>query len=458
MIETNLTGYKITIYFKSGDTCIVERKVTDTSELINYLTSLDIEESIFTENQNPIGVINSNTFKLTLTSLDRSLVPTNKQSAYFGNMNSTAEVEIELYIPDADGNPTVNFGRYYVSTWTSNTDSNNKYQVVIEGTDLLGILIKNATPYLEIKKNMTVVDLLNNIRGELINIISDSCGFEFNFLNVPKYNVMQYNDIDADDINTFLNIICQSMLLNLYIDRDNSPNNKKINIMDSTLKLSSASETLTDTKDITYASLNKGNLVNYTGVKVNYSLGNINTSSELARLTGITLSPGENELSNINTGGSTFKIDAIVIQTDNETAVEYELVRYNKRNVTLKINNHTQVNVVATIIIYGQSLTENILSVTKLSTVESNELLEVTNNLLPLDKVDSYAYDLLTLVENRGESIKVRGLFNPAYLKLNTVVHVDCQQSIYVAGDFRCVGLSWSLGSNLKCEARLVKA
>lgn len=457
MDEIKVRGYSITIYFSNDTNVVISRQTTDTSEVVNYVKSLTVRESMYTANQNPIGVINSGTFKITFHSSDRSLVPENVVSPYYGLMDTTAEVEISILTDDAANNNIVTFGRYFVSNWTSNASSDNKYQVVIEGTDLLGILLKNEVPPVEIKKDILVTDILADLRTKIIASISNKYGFTWKYINNPKYNMLLNNDIEANNLSILLNTIGQSTLINMFISRQSEANNKEISIIDATQPIGIPSVSLSDTKEITKASLDRGALVGYTGVKVNYSTYNVNNASQITNLSSIALAPGSNTIESIDIGGKVFKINTIEVRTDSETPIEITSLTYNKRTATIVLNNPTDVNVNVNILITGQTLNENNLSVTKLSSINSNEILELTNGLVTMNNIDSYANDVLSLIGTRGESIKVSGMFNPVYMKLNTPVTIDCSRSIYVQGDYRVVELNWTLGSTLKCEAKLTK-
>lgn len=458
MLAPKLDGYKLTIYFNDNTSLIIQRNKKDTTPVPeNYLTGATIEESIYTKNKNPVGVVNSGICKINLTSLDRSLIPTNKNSKYYGLMNNTAEVEIEVYIPNKDGSDTVNFGRFYVTNWSSNVSSSSKYSVTIEGTDILGILIKNDVPALEIKQNIKLVDLMQDIRNKLAVNLSSKYNFDFEFISTPKYNSLSNDDIEADDVGDFFNIICQNTLCNFFVDRETDASNKKIKILDLTSNIGNPVDTLSDTVEVTYASISKGAIVSYTGCKVNYSIYNVNETSLITTLNNYSLVPGVNVLNDINLGGNIFKINNIIVQTNSGEEIEIQSIKYNKRTMQITLNNNTQENIVSNIIIYGQTWNENELSVTKLSGQDSNEILEVKNNILPIESIDRYALDLLNLIESRGESVVLKGIFNPAYIHLNDIIHVDCSNSIYTSDDLRVVGLKWRLADNLTCEATLVK-
>ena len=58
--------------------------------------------------------MNSGNIKIDIQSFDRSLVPDNQDSPYFGMMDSTAEVLVGVKTPYLTDSPVTYFGRYYV--------------------------------------------------------------------------------------------------------------------------------------------------------------------------------------------------------------------------------------------------------------------------------------------------------------------------------------------------------
>ena len=99
--------------------------VGEKTNLTNYITDINIDESTNTQNNNPVGVVSSNTLKLVLNSMDRSLFPENVNSKYYGLMNNTATVKVTL--EDVDG--TVEFNTFYVSNWKSNITTYSNYYI-----------------------------------------------------------------------------------------------------------------------------------------------------------------------------------------------------------------------------------------------------------------------------------------------------------------------------------------
>lgn len=456
MVDT--IGYKIRIIFVNGEELTIEQDVNITQPPVNYIVNLQIQEKMFTQNQNPIGVVTSNLLKLELNSLDRSLVPENTNSPYYGNMNSTAEIEVSIKNMDAGVAGYINLGRYFVNSWSGSATSSNKNKVTIEGNDILGILMKSNIPSYEIKRNTSVYSFLNTIADKINEQVSEKYKFSFNIPETLKFGNIDNNDIEASDVGTLFNIVCQSCLLNMYVDRNTETTGRVINVIDATAGIGASIDNITDSQNIIKASFDKGALVGYTGVKVNYSIYSINPIDTIATISSLALIPGGNSVDNIGVSNTIFKITGIRLDTESiENSVEFTGLTYNRKSVSLKLTNNSIENVNCSVDIMGQTLNENKLAVVKKSTVESNELFEVTNSLLPVNSVNSFASELLSLIDKRTEAIVVEGYFDPRVLKLNSIIQIDASNSLYLQGKYRASEITWTLGSGLGCQARFIK-
>ena len=96
-------GYIVKFMFANGQTLDISRNILSDDEATNYVTGFSVEEYLYTPNQNPIGVITSNTFKLNLKSKDRSLLPNNNNSIYYGYMNNTAMIMLGVQYLNSEG-------------------------------------------------------------------------------------------------------------------------------------------------------------------------------------------------------------------------------------------------------------------------------------------------------------------------------------------------------------------
>ena len=75
------------------------------SNIKNFITDVSLDEKLNAQNNNPVGVVSSNTLKISLNSNDRSLFPDNSNSPYYGKMDNSARVYLTLI--DNDGTITL---------------------------------------------------------------------------------------------------------------------------------------------------------------------------------------------------------------------------------------------------------------------------------------------------------------------------------------------------------------
>lgn len=443
--------FNVTIKF-NNNTEIQMRygQVFDVPNLINYITAIDIDESTNTQNNNPVGVVSSNTLKLELNSKDKSLFPENTDSPYYGLMDNTAKVWVTLI--DDDG--VVFFNSFYVSNWRSNITAQRPNKVIIECTDVLSIISKNNIPSGVITQRLSTKEafiyMLDKVNAQLgtkhlVKYHKDKIMF-------GEFNNLEYNNLDTSNIGDWLNTLSQCTLTNIYFGRTDNLIQTDYCLDDTT---SESVCTLSDKINITDASVDTGGLVNYTGVKTTYITNTINNTDKLVTLSNQVIKNGVNKFDDINLGSKIFRINTIRLNYNADTKLEIAKVEYDKRNCNLEIVSTSEEDINCTIEIYGQSLKENTLSVTKVKS-SSNEMLNVTNKLILPEYAEIYTDNLLKLIGIRNSTISVTGFFNPR-IKLGDTVYVDAEKSINTKGYYKVIGLKWRIRDTIKCTAKLIK-
>lgn len=423
--------------------------IGELSNLENYITDINIDESTNTQNSNPVGVVSSNTLKIVLRSNDRNLMPDNQDSPYYGLMDNTATVQVTLN----DGEVDIPFNTFYVSNWVSNINSNNPYQVVIECTDLLAIINKNRVPGGEIVKELSTADAVKYVIESLNDALDAKYKIQYDEdgINFDAFPTLEYINIEATNMGTWFNTICQSTLTNIYIQRNNKL--KTDYCLDDSSSESVCN--LSDSINIISASLDKGGLVGYTAVKANYVINTINNEDTIAELTNQLLKLGENRFDNIGLQNKAFKITGVRVNSNARVKTELTSLVYNKQYADLVINSNMSVNGNVNIEVYGQTIKENKLFV-QVSNGNSNEVLEVTNKLLSEQYINKFAQGLLDLISVRASTLEVTGFFNPQ-IQLGDIVYVDIQKSMNIKGYYKVIGLKWKITSTIRCTARLSK-
>lgn len=423
--------------------------VGEKTNLTNYITEIDIDESTNTQNNNPVGVVSSNTLKLTLNSMDRSLFPENVGSRYYGLMDNTATIKVTL--EDVDG--TVEFNTFYVSNWKSNITSQRPNKVIIECTDLLSIINKNSVPSGVITQNLSTKEAFIYMLNKLNEQLEEQYRVQYDEADIifDAFDNIEYDNLDTGSMGDWLNTVSQCTLTNIYIARDNKI--KTDYCLDDTA--SESVYNLSDKVNITNASVDTGGLVKYTGVKTSYITNTINNMDKLTTLNNQVVKPGVNLFDNVSLGSKVFRINAVRLKSNIDSALELTKLDYDKRNCNLEITNISESNINCTIEVYGQSLKENTLSVTK-NKNSSNEILSITNKLILPEDAEVYTDNLLKLIGIRNSTISVTGFFNPR-IKLGDTVYVDVEKSINASGYYKVIGLKWKISNTIKCTAKLIK-
>lgn len=420
------------------------------SNIMNFITDVSLDEKLNAQNNNPVGVVSSNTLKISLNSNDRSLFPDNKNSVYYGKMDNSARVYLTLI----ENNEEITFNTFYVSNWTTSITSSTPYRVIIECTDLLSIICKNNIENIIITDNLSTSEALIYMLDRYNASIEDKYRVHYSPSDIKfaNFNHIVLDNIDSENIGSWFNILSQSTLTNLYIDRDDLF--KTDNCLDD--KASESVCTLSDKINITQASVDSGGLVRYNGVKTNYIVNSLNGVNELINMNGQSLKGGSNKINDINFSQRVYKITGVGLNVHNSVPVDIVDFTYNQRRASLEVYNNSGDTVNADIIISGQTFMENTLSVTKLNDNSSNEILEVTNKLLSPSDVEVFASELLKLCSLRNSSLSVTGFINPR-IKLGDTVYVDLESSIQTKGYYKVIGINMKIGNTIKTSLKLIK-
>ena len=420
------------------------------SNIANFITDVSLDEKLNAQNNNPVGVVSSNTLKISLNSNDRSLFPDNSNSPYYGKMDNSARVYLTL--KDNDG--TITFNTFYVSNWTTSISSSTPYRVIIECTDLLSIICKNNIENILITDNLSTSEALIYMLDSYNASIEDKykVHYDASSIKFDNFNHIVLDNIDSENIGSWFNILSQSTLTNLYIDRDDLF--KTDNCLDD--KASESVCTLSDKINITQASVDSGGLVRYNGVKTNYIVNSLNGISEIINMNGQSLKGGSNKINDIKFSQRVYKVTGICLNVHNSIQVDITDFTYNQRRAKLELYNNSGDTVNVDIIISGQTFMENTLSITKLNDSSSNEILEVTNKLLSADDAEIFTSNLLKLCGLRNSSLSVTGFINPR-IKLGNTVYVDLESSINTKGYYKVVGINMKISNTIKTTLKLIK-
>lgn len=417
---------------------------SETINLKNYLSAIKLTEQISAENNIPVGVNSSNVLDLEIISENHALIPENESSIYYGYMNDSAIVE--LYVTIVDEKKEVYFGKYFVDTWKSVITSDEPNKVKISATCIMGVITKQVVPDVIINSGMFIKDYVIALIEELNNTLpaNKHINYREDDIDFSIFPTMQFSNLDTEDMSNCLNGLSQCTLTNIYADRDGYV--KTDFTCDDT-----AEEAKYKLDVMTAAQAGSGVLVNYDGIKVKYSLGNILDVEQLASLYQQDVVAGDNTFKEIKLGEAVYKINRIeVTSEDNSIFVGIKSAKYNKNKMTVVIEADaaTKVN----ISIYGQRLdnTELIYEI-----AGKNEL-EINNKVLGSQYISKYADYMAQLIGFKNNSMQVSGYFRPD-IKLADIVFINCLGAMSISGYYKVVGLEWEFGAYGKCTMSVIK-
>lgn len=414
----------------------------------NIITNAKIVETLNVQNSNPVGVISSNTLKLDIRSNDKSLIPDNENSPYFGLMNESAYIDVSVI----ESGQTLKFGRYFVNKWYSLTDMSNKYKVNIECTDIISILSKNLIPDIQIRKKDKLSEILKNIMDKINNksiekykVIVDQNNIKF-----PDFDSVEYYNISVTNMSDLLNTIAQSTLTNIYINRNNEFICDYVADDTKTESVGNIDENMA----ILSAQSNKNDSTTYTGVKTNYFKYSVNKPDSIGGISEQALEIGDNQLNNIVSNGNIYKLNYVSVIGDNTSNIVIKELTYNKNKIDMLISASEKCN--CEIDIFGQSINENQLYETLGDTDSDNTTLEVTNRLIDATLVKLFNTKLLKVISLKNSKLQIKAFLDPR-AKLGDIVYINTEKLLGVKGYYKIYKLEWEFDTSLKCNIELIK-
>lgn len=432
--------YKLIIGLKNG----IQLSIDNSNLTDNYISKMDLNESISAETNLPVGVNTSNVLDIEIVTKDRSLIPTNESSPYFGFMNSTSYIDVLLYVNGVE----TPFGRYYVTSWRSSISDETPNTIKISATCIIGVLSKMEVPDVMISNHTDIKHYLVAVLSELKNKLSDShiLNIDPTKINFDAFPLMQFSNLDTNNMSNLLNGLTVSTLTNIFADRagnimtdyscDDTPSNSKANI------------------SVMYgAEAGDSDLIDYDGVAVNYSLGSILDVELLSSLHEQQVTPGTNTFADIKLGEAVYKVNQVKIVTadpNTSRAVHISEIKYNKNSLSLKVESSTTTKI--SVYVYGQRLDTSAL----VYSIEGSNKLEINNKVLKSELIPKFADNINKLIKLKNNSLTIQGFF-PTSLQLCDVVFVDCSEAMNVSGFYKISSLTWSFDLSTSATIKLVK-
>lgn len=410
----------------------------------NYLSSIKLTEELSAENNIPVGVNSSNVLDLELISNNKALIPENENSIYFGYMDDTAILELIVTEDSQD----VYMGKYFVNTWKSNITSDTPNKVIISATCIMGIITKQDVPDVIINNGMYIKDYLIALIEELNQILDSDRQISYRSadINFDVFPTMQFSNLDTENMSNCLNGLSQCTLTNIYSDRDGY-------IKTDYCCDDSEQEAEYSLSVMTSAEAGSGVLVNYDGIKVNYSLGNILDIEQIAGLYQQNVIAGENKFEDINLGSAIYKINRIDVTAEDNSifvGIVTNKTKYNKNKMTVTViaDGATKVDIK----IFGQRLDDTTL----VYEIAGKNQLEINNRVIGSAYISKYAQNMVQLINFKNNSMTVSGYFTPK-IQLSDIVYINCINAMSISGYYKVVKLEWDLSAYGKCNMSLIK-
>ena len=442
MIDGTNKGIKCILSFKLDDGSNFELSYTSNLNNTNYVKKINFEEKISTSTDMPVGVNNGDVIDIEIISKNRALIPDNKSSIYYGHMNNKAIIEFNII----EQEETIYMGKLFVNSWKSSNNIENPNSVYIQAVNLMSIISKLNVPDININRSTYIKDYIIEVLNKLNSIMEEDKQVKINENDVrfDVFPVMQFCNIDTENIGNCFNGISQSTLTNIYISRDGYI---KTDYNCDDIK----EEAQYKLNVLTGAEYGTGMLVDYDGVKVKYSNGDIKDTEVIASIYNREVIKGENKISDISLGDAVFKVNRIeCIPKDNSVFIEIKDANYNKNkmSIILDVENSTK----ADINVYGQRL-DNTELVKELG---GNNILEISNRIIPASYIDKYMDNTLKLMSIKNNCLNITGYITPK-IKLGDIVYVDVEGGMNVSGYYKVIGLNWEFSTYSFCEMTLIK-
>lgn len=440
-------GQEYTIPFKNQQSQLLD--------LQNFGTKCSLKETLYKgTNTNVIGNICSKSLSIEGRSLDKKLISSNENSPYYNYMNNTAKIQVRC--TGSDG-VTTSMGTYYVDTWECGTSSSEYDTFYITCVDLLAKIKNISLHKVRINQHMKFSDYLKKVIDTLNRYLPNDLRVNYSIQTLQKLDnlyssdwQMFYNNIDRDNIETIFNTLAQNTLSYIWIDRTNTLQ------VDSLLD-DNSSEAVCSISGLTNLleyNIEQGDIGNYSGISVEYIESVSYNDKQLLKLDNYQLYGGINEITAQLNSSKAINISVIEINCEDGTkAVCTGFFNYkNEIDMTIRATSNT----IAQILVYGQEIEEtlNILEKYK-DDNKKDTVLEINNHLLRSYDIQTYADNFLRLISMKNSKLSVTGWINPQ-VKLSDMIGMTGIR-LGINNYYKVVGLEFSLGTNYRCKADLMK-
>lgn len=447
----------LTFTFSNGTTYTLPlvNNNAGTTDLSTYGTSVKLKEQLYASSgTNVVGNICCGSLTIEAISKDGLLIPNNESSTYYGLMNDTAIVDVEVDVEE--DNTSVYMGRYFVDTWESGASSSKSKEVSITCVDLLSRIKNMSLEKIRLRRNLDFVSYLQTIISKLNSKLPDSMKIlytagDLNIFGNSQYNwQMYFNNIDRDNIEAVFNNIAKDTISYIWIDRNRHL--KTDHLLDDTP--ASSVSNISGAVNVFEYGTQAGDIDKYSGVTVEYVEDVAYEDKEVMSLSDYQLYTGINKISDSNLNSDkVLDIHTVEIECERGNAVCTSFSSY-KRTIDLEIEStaHTK----ATIKVYGTVVNETNGSLTKYKdNNDKNSTVTIENRTLRKELIPTFTSGLVQLMSMKNNKLYVEGYLNPQIKLADTVAFVGT--TLGVNNYYKVIGLEFTLGTNYRCKASLLR-
>lgn len=443
----------ITIYFKNNTSYNLPLLDNNNNNLTTYCKSIKITEQLYNNNNNNIvGNISGNNLVLQVTSMDKLLVSTNEQSAYFGYMDDTAYIDVTCTY----NNIEVSMGRYYVTSWENGTSSKDYNDITITCTNLLGKIKNISLRKMRLTRNISVTNYLVYVINILNNQLPASMQINYNLNDLKIFKNSSYtwqlifNNIDRDTLEATLNSIAQNTLSHIWIDR--------LNYLKTDWLCDDAGDTpvtqLNSTVNILDYGTDLSEINKASGVGVTYVENTSYEDKELLNISEYELIIGNNIIENlILNSNKIYNISDIEIICESGYAYCTSIFSYKN---TLDLTIIASTSTICSIKVYGTVINEATNNLVKYKDNNyKSSTINIVNNILRKEIIPTFVDGVVHIASLKNSKVYATGWINPE-VKLGDIVKLQ-GSNMGVDNLYKVIGLEFTLGLNYRVKASLLR-
>ena len=456
--RTGLADVRIDFKFKGiSEIKTVIMSVTGYDDAATIINSVRVNELIATKTQSIVGNVPKQVLTIDMISNDKELIPTNKESKYYGLMDSSCVIYVYVRAvgDDTDWSECA-FGKFFVTSWRPKSSTEDNKSVSIEAVCRMGALMKSSIPNIKLFKGYDLQWYIH-VACNKINQSSENDDLKFSTeIQLDKYNTTSDLMLKASNMGELLNLISLSNIKFIFFDRQYSLKSKSYLGSEDNIE---PIVKLTDSTSVVNGVLDTGTNL-YGKLNVNYVGTQVSEEKQLATVTGhkLGLSTDTNAYTTVSfpaLPNNVYKITGVQLRYLNEDVSDVEVrdISYNGNSVTLRLLNWSSSVTEVDITIMGQEILEYDLLDTYTIDSSNEASLDITNRLGEMQTIDEYGDEMCELLRNT-KSLEITGNFN-IKIQPGDIIEVELETL-----ETHClalvIGCNWEFDGAVNCKMSLL--